>query len=102
MHGSVVGWLVFVAVCSERGVPTVFVCHVVVCPREQGSSLSSVSFLESADRWIGNNHLFKRSVFLIKVLAHCVSTPLSSCVPVVNGTDYAVASFVFDPGLVPH
>jgi hypothetical protein len=59
-------WLVYCVCACVRAC----VCTTGVHPI-QGSSLSNVAFLESADVWIGDNHLFKRSVLLIKVLCQC-------------------------------
>ena len=42
----------------------------------RGSGVVVVAFLESVDRWIGNDHLFKRSVLLIKSWAQYESINL--------------------------
>ena len=47
----------------------------VAISANQVGAVSTVSLLESLDRWVGRNHLFKRSLLLIKVRLALPLTP---------------------------
>lgn len=57
---------------ARTPIVTMVVGNVVVDLTEnQGGSVAASALLEEADRWIGRDHLFKRSILLLKAWALC-------------------------------